>query len=99
MEGTAPMTISSTHTPRSAPIDIQVLGWALTITFLLLYLLCWAAALAVPDLPLAHGWILLFSTADPGSARSLIEGVVGSVAFAWISALAFGWAYNRLSRR
>ena len=99
MEGTAPMTSTPTGTPRSDPVDIPALGWALTITFVLLYLLCWAAALVVPDLPLAHGWLLLFSTAEPGSARSLVEGVVASLVFAWITALLFGWAYNRLSRR
>ena len=50
-----------------------------------------------PD-QLAHGWLLLFSAAEPGSARSLIEGLVASLVFAWIAALLFGWAYNRLSR-
>jgi hypothetical protein len=91
--------MTNTPTDTSDRIDIPALGWALTITFSLLYLLCWAAALVVPDLPLAHGWLLLFSTAAPGSARSLIEGLAASLVFAWITALLFGCAYNRLSRR
>jgi hypothetical protein len=93
------MTSASTDRSRSDPVHIPALGWALTITLVVLYLLCWIAALAVRELPLAHGWLLLFSTAEPGSLRSLIEGSVASVAFAWISALLFGQAYNRLSRR
>lgn len=93
------MTRTSTDRSQSDPVDIPALGWALTITLVVLYLLCWIAALAVRELPLAHGWLLLFSTAEPGSLRSLIEGSVASVAFAWISALLFGLAYNRLSRR
>ena len=81
------------------PVDVMSLGWALTVTFVVLYLLCWLAAVVVPNLPLAHGWLLIFSVAEPGSGKSLIEGVIGSVVFAWISALLFGLTYNALRRR
>jgi hypothetical protein len=67
-------------------------------TFIVLYVLCWFAALAVPNLPLAHGWLLIFSTAEPGSGRSLLEGLIASLVFAWVSALLFGMSYNRLTR-
>jgi hypothetical protein len=60
------MTSASTDRSRSDPVHIPALGWALTITLVVLYLLCWIAALAVRELPLAHGWLLLFSTAEPG---------------------------------
>jgi hypothetical protein len=83
----------------SDPVHVAALGWALTITLSVLYALCWLATLAAADLPLAHGWLSVFSTAEPGSARSLIDGIVGSVVLAWASALLFGPTYNRLSPR
>lgn len=92
--------VKSTADPRwSVPVDVVSLGWALTVTFVALYVLCWLAALVAPNLPLAHGWLLIFSIAEPGSARSLIEGIVASVVFAWASALLFGLTYNALSSR
>jgi hypothetical protein len=80
-------------------MDVVSLGWALTVTFVMLYALCWLAALVAPNLPLAHGWLLIFSIAEPGSGRSFIEGVVASAVFAWASALLFGLTCNALSRR
>ena len=85
--------------PRwSDPVNVASLGWALSVTFVVLYILCWLVALAAPGLPLAHGWLLIFSVAEPGSVRSLIEGVIGSIVFAWASAVLFGLTYNRLSK-
>src|SRR5262249_907222 len=80
------------------PVDVLRLGWSLNVTLVVLYVLCWLAALLAPKLPLPHGWLLFFSPAEPGSGRRLIEGIVGSVVFAWISALLFGLTYNSLKR-
>jgi hypothetical protein len=86
--------------PRwSDPVDVASLGWALTVTFVVLYVLCWVAAVVAPNLPLAHGWLLIFSAAEPSSVRSLIEGVIASGVFAWLSAVLFGLTYNALSRK
>jgi hypothetical protein len=52
-----------------------------------------------PDLSLAHGWLGLFSTAPAGSIRSVAEGLIGSVVFGWVAAIALGAIYNRLSAR
>ena len=90
---------SASPNRTSEPVNVVRLGWALLVTLVALYVLCWVAALVAPDLPLAHGWLLLFSTAAPGSGRSLLQGVVASAVFAWVSALLFGATYNLLSRR
>src|SRR5437867_1130640 len=72
--------------PRwSDPVNVVALGWALTVTFAVPYLVCWLVALAAPSLPLAHGWLLIFSVAEPGSGKSLFEGIIASVVFAWAS--------------
>lgn len=80
------------------PIDIMALGWALSITLVLLFVSCAVVALAVPDAPLAHGWLALFTTAPNGSARSFIEGIIGSVVFGWVNAILLGVIYNHLAR-
>jgi hypothetical protein len=92
-------TKSTADTRWSDPVDVVSLGWALTVTFVALYVLCWLAALVAPNLPLAHGWLSIFSTAAPGSGRSFIEGAGASAVFAWASALLFGLTYNALSRK
>jgi hypothetical protein len=96
MEGSATMTTTSASPRWIDPVHVVSLGWALTLTFIVLYVLCWLVGLVAPNLPLAHGWLLIFSTADPGSIRSFIEGVAASFLFAWASALLFGLTYNSL---
>jgi hypothetical protein len=79
-------------------LDAMALGWALSATLVLLFVLCAAAALVFPGLQLAHAWLGLFSTAAPGSLRNLVDGVVWSIVFGWISAVSMAVVYNRLVR-
>lgn len=80
---------------KSGPVHIVALGSALTATFLLLYVLCWLAAVLFPNVSLTHAWLGLYSTAPVGSTRGLVEGIIWNVVFAWISAITFGVTYNR----
>lgn len=82
---------------RAGPINIAALGVAASVTLIVLYVTCAIAALALPGLPLAHGWLALFSTAPIGSVRALVEGVIGSVVFGWLIAVVLGYTYNRLA--
>jgi len=91
-------SIERTSLSGQGPIDIQALGWALSITLVLLFVSCAVVAVALPNAPLAHGWLGLFTTAPNGSARSFIEGLIGSVAFGWFTAIVLGLSYNRLAR-
>ena len=84
---------------RNGPVHIVPLGWALTATFVLLYVLCWLAAILFPDLNLTHAWLGLYSTAPVGSVRGLIEGFIWNVVFAWTAAITFGVVYNSLAPR
>jgi hypothetical protein len=79
------------------PVHIVPLGWGLTAVFVLLFVICFLAALLFPNAALAHNWLGLFSTRPTGSAGQLIEGVVWNVVFAWIAAAVFGPVYNRLA--
>ena len=72
------------------------LGWRLTVTFVLLFVLCFLAALLFPTASLAHNWLGLFSTARMGSVGRLAEGVIWNVVFAWIAAVVVGSVYNWL---
>lgn len=76
--------------------DIVALGWGFAGALIVLYVLCLVGQLIAPDLPLAHGWLALFSTAPAGSVRGIAEGLIGSAVFGWIAAVALGVIYNRL---
>jgi hypothetical protein len=82
---------------QSGPVHIPALGWALTVTLILLYVLCFLAALLFPNAALAHGWLALYSTAPVGSVRSLVEATIANIGFAWVAAITFGVIYNRLA--
>lgn len=92
------VSIDRTSLTRREPIDIMALGWALSITLVLLFVACALVALAVPNAPLAHGWLALFTIAPNGSARGFIDGILGSVVFGWVTAALIGVIYNRLAR-
>ena len=91
-------TIEKTSASWRAAIDIWALGWALSITLVVLFVLCALVATVAPNAPLAHGWLTLFGTAPNGSARNYMEGIVGSIVFGWLTAVLFGVIYNRLTR-
>jgi hypothetical protein len=85
------------QTAGKGPVHIVPLGWGLTVTFVLLFVICFLAALVFPNASLAHNWLGLFSTRPTGSAGQLIEGVIWNAVFAWIAAVVFGFVYNRLA--
>lgn len=78
------------------PVDLVALGGGLTVTLLVIFLLCAGAALLVPGANFSHNWIGLFSTAPVGSLRSFIEGIIWSTVFAWVAAIIFAPVYNRI---
>ena len=53
------------------PISLVALGTALSVTLVVVYVICAVAAMLLPKLPLAHGWLLLFSVAPVGSLSAL----------------------------
>ena len=90
-------TSAITQTAWAGPVYIGPLGWGLTATFLVLFVLCFLAALLFPNASLAHSWLGLFSAKPMGSVGQLIEGVIWNVVFAWIAAVIFGLVYNWLA--
>jgi hypothetical protein len=88
---------TATGIAGSGPVFIVPLGWGLTATFVILFILCFLAALLFPTVSLAHNWLGLFSTAPTGSVTQLVEGLIWNVVFAWIAAVIFGVVYNRLA--
>ena len=82
----------------SEPINVAALGWSLSITLVVLFIMCGVVAWVLPNTPLAHGWLALFTTAPNGTAASFIQGIIGSIVFGWIMARLLGPIYNRLAR-
>ena len=84
------------ETPR---LDLTAFGWGLSGALVALFIICEAAAMLLPGWQLAHTWLTLFSAAEIGSWRNLIDGVVFSVVFGWITAAVLVPIYNRLAKR
>jgi hypothetical protein len=89
--------ITTPHIEWNGPVHIVPLGWGLTATFVVLFILFFIAALLFPNAELTHNWLSLYSTRPMGSVGQLIEGVIWNVVFAWIAAIVFGLVYNWLS--
>jgi hypothetical protein len=86
------------RTSGNSPVNIVALGWGLSAVLVVLFVICLAVALVLPDWQASHGWIGLFSVAPMTSVRVWIDGIVFSIVFGWISAMVFGLVYNRLIR-
>jgi hypothetical protein len=80
-------------------LNLMAFGWALSTALIVLFILCEAAAIVFPGWQLAHGWLALFSTADVGSVRNLMDGIVFSVVFGWITAGVLAPTYNWFAKR
>jgi hypothetical protein len=81
------------------PIDVTAAGWALSAALVIVFVLCTLVGIMLPQFSLSHGWLNLFSTAPLGSAKSFVEGILGSIAFGWITAVVVGLVYNRYVAR
>ncbi len=78
------------------PVDLAALGWGLTVTLLIIFLICVGAAVFIPGASFSHNWIGLFTTAPVGSLRNFFEGIIWSIVFAWVAAIIFAPVYNRI---
>src|SRR5262245_58403277 len=72
-----------TETAWTGPVHIVPLGWGLTATFVVLFALCFVAALLFPNAELTHNWLSLYSTRPLGSLGQWIEGSTWNVVCAW----------------
>jgi len=84
------------HAPSR--LSISGLGWGVSAALVVLFVLCLLAALFLP-MPVAHGWVALFSEAPVGSTRLWVEGLIWSVVAGWLIALVFGTVYNWIVAR
>lgn len=85
--------------PQSAPMNLVAVGWAMTGTLVGLFVICYLLSLVWPTSGLAHGWIGLFATQPANPVRTVVEGIVGSAAAAWIATVLFVPVYNRMIGR
>ena len=68
------MTVMHDVPQRRSAINIVVLGTALSAALVVLFVFCVLAALIFPGVPLAYGWVALFSVQPMGSAGKLDRG-------------------------
>jgi hypothetical protein len=94
---TTPTMLSDSR--ATLPLNLVAVGWALTSALVGLFVLCYLAAFVWPTSGLAHGWVSLFATQPGNVGLTLVEGIVGSGAAAWLGAVLFVPVYNRLASR
>jgi hypothetical protein len=79
-------------------IPLVPAAWALSAALVATFMVCAGFELLWPDLPVAHGWVGLFTVRPVTSAISWFEGIVGSVAFGSFFAAIVAWVFNALAR-
>jgi hypothetical protein len=89
----------STRTSANSSLDIIALGWGFSAALVVLFVICLAVALVLPEWRASHGLIGLFSVAPMTSVRVWIDGIVFSIVFGWVTGVVFGLVYNLLIRR
>jgi hypothetical protein len=89
----------NTQASANSPLDVVALGWGLSAAPVVLFVICLAAALVLPEWQASHGWIGLFSVAPMTSVRVWIDGIIFSIVFGWVAAVVLGLVYNHLIRR
>ncbi len=82
------------------PIPVFTLGWSLSISFVLSFVLCVIGYYVMPSLPIAHGAL---AVPLPGFAFDswlrFCLGLAESFAWGWYIAFVFAPLYNFFSRR
>ena len=84
---------------ENSRLNLVAFGWALSGTLVILFVICEVAAVILPGWQLTHNWLMLFSGAEVGTLRNLIEGIAASIVFGWITAAFLVAIYNRLLRK
>lgn len=84
---------------KKSSLDLVAFGASLSAALVVLLVICALAAFVLPGWQIAHNWLTLFSAAEAGSFRNLVDGVVFSIIFGWITAAVLVPVYNRLIDR
>lgn len=79
------------------PLHALPFGLALGAALAFLSALCWLAVLILPDAPLAHGWLGLFSTAPVSSVIAGLTAVTVSFGLGIVTGWLTATIYNGLS--
>lgn len=95
----SPATVESA--PRTShPISVAALGWSLSLSFAISFVLCVLGYLFVSGLPVAHGALSIIL---PGfqfqSWPRFFLGLGESLVWGWYIALLFGSLYNFFAAR
>ena len=89
----------NTRATANSPLDVVALGWRLSAALVVLFVICLAVAVVLPEWRGSHAWVGLFSLAPKTTVRVWIDGIVFSIVFGWVAGVVLGLVYNRLIRR
>src|SRR5262245_1756325 len=98
-QGTA---TGSRHQPArvAGTIRVLALGWSLSLSFAISFILCVLGYLLLPSLPVLHGALAIpLPGFQLGSWPRFFLGLAESFAWGWYIALLFGALYNYFAAR
>ena len=75
-------------------ISIQRFATALSMFFVITYLICIASGLVLPDWKLHEPWLQFFPGFEWLTLQGVLIGLIESIAYAWYVAVLFGWLFN-----
>lgn len=78
---------------------IKELGLALSVFFVISYVLCIASGLVLPDWELHKPWLQFFPGFEWLTLQGVLIGLVESIIYAWYVAVLFGWLFNAFIAR
>ncbi len=92
-------TLPSSSRAHGTSMNLVAMGWALTSALVEPVRDRYLLSFVWPTSGLAHGWVSLFATSPDSPGRTLVEGILGNAAAAWIAAVLFVPVYNRMIGR
>lgn len=85
---------SSPHSLFGAPLNVRVLGWALSSFFVTTYILCIALGIFIPDWEMHRPWLQFFPGFEWLTIQGFVIGLVEAFIYGWYVAVVFGPLYN-----
>ena len=70
--------MTNTQEHERPPVSTFALGWALSATLVVLFVLCAVAVFAFPQTRFSHAWLDLFTQAPVTSMRAWLEDCCGA---------------------
>jgi hypothetical protein len=78
--------------------SVQGTSVSLGLTLTTVFVLCALVQAIAPEVRASHMWVSLFTSAESGTLRMWLEGILANLVFGTFAGFLFGHFYNRFAR-